>query len=109
MKIVFLIPLISIVCAVECHAVEAQAPQKFVGKFAFNWFADPAKQRCQLVTAAFASNLAAKHFSCALDKVSNDFGLKPIRCGDPGEKAEYLLFDTNKDCENERGNQAVAE
>ena len=109
MKTVFFVPLILIFGGVECHAAEALAPQKLVGKFAFNWLADPAKQTCKPMTATFAGNLSAKRFTCASGEVSTESGLKPVTCGDPGKKVQYLVFDKKKDCEDERRNQASNE
>ena len=109
MKIVFLIALISTVYSIGCRANAAEAPQKHIGKFSFNWLADPASQKCQLVTADLASKLAAKHFSCAPSKEPTEAGLKPITCSDPQKTSEYLLFNKKSDCDDERKGQAANE
>ena len=107
MKIVVLVPLIAMAGPVECHAGEALAPQKFVGKYTFNSLSELDKQKCKLVTAAFASQLAARHFTCKSGDLTS--AGPTIACGDPGPKTEYLMFDTNKACESERQDQSVAE
>ena len=109
MKIVILVALFTSVCIHSSRADDARAPKKFVGKFAFNFAADPAKQKCRPVTAAFAGDLAAKHFSCAPGDTPTAAGLKPVVCADAAKKVQYLLFDSNKTCEDERKEQAANE
>ena len=104
MERIFLAALAACLCAAAASASEA--PGKFLGKYAYKDI-DPAKQKCQLVSPALASRLEAGRFSCMTAEAPlGASGLKAIVCSDPGQKTQYLLFDSNKKCENERRNEA---
>ena len=87
--------------ATEARAAEAPALEKLIGKFVFSASADPAKEKCRPVSEAFASHLAAERFSCVAD---SDLGpnSNATICSNPGQKTQYLFFDTNRQCESER-------
>lgn len=77
------------------------------GQFTFNWRSDPAKTKCAAVTDELLAKFKSDTFHCDLNVITNTASDAPARvCTENGDGAEYLIFDTEKNCETERETQA---
>jgi hypothetical protein len=76
------------------------------GQFTFNWFSNPAKVRCAAVDDKRLAQFISQNFTCDLNPITNTASGKPARvCTQAGEQAEYLVFASRSDCEEERKTQ----
>ena len=80
------------------------------GKFAFNWLGDPAKAKCVKVTGQLFNEFKSKRYTCDLNvkkNTSTEVGAR-LCTAMPRDK-EYLIFDTKRQCDDERNTQASNE
>jgi len=80
------------------------------GKYAFDWLHDPAKGKCVRVEGKLLNDFKSTRYHCDLNMHSNSSsGAGNRTCTQtPGHK-EYLIFDTKRECDDERETQATNE
>lgn len=77
------------------------------GRFGFNWFSSPSKQKCVQITAKLLKDFQ-KNYTCELkEEVSSSSGQPSVTCTRKDEKKQYLIFKTQAHCEEERETQAA--
>lgn len=77
------------------------------GQFAFNWLIAPAKTRCAAVDGRLLAQFKSGAFACQPEVVTNTASSHPARvCTRRSGGAEYLIFRTKTQCEDERQTQA---
>ena len=80
------------------------------GKFAFNWHANPDKQKCISVAGQLLADFKSAKYRCDLNAKSNtSTGASARTCTEGKDGKEYLIFDTQRACEEERKTQASNE
>ena len=80
------------------------------GKFAFNWFAEPSREKCIRVVGQLLADLKSTRYRCDLKAKSNtSTGASARICSAVNGRKEYLIFDTLRACESERKTQASNE
>ena len=73
------------------------------GQFAFDWHSDLAKATCQTVDDKLLSLFKSDAYQCDLTPATNTASGEAARiCTQKGDGAEYLVFATQKTCEEER-------
>ena len=80
------------------------------GKFAFDWFHDPAKAKCVKVAEHLLNEFKSKRYRCDLSlqkNTSTEVGARV--CTTVPQNKEYLIFDTKQQCDDERETQASNE
>ncbi len=80
------------------------------GKFGFDWFHDPAKGKCLKITDKLLTEFKSKRYKCDLDvkkNTSTEVGART--CATISQDKEYLIFDTKRQCDDERETQASNE
>ncbi|WNJ89042.1 hypothetical protein [Bosea sp. 685] len=78
------------------------------GKFAFNWHANPGRQKCVKVAGPLLTSFKSTGYRCDLTAQSNtSSGASARTCTEvKGQNPkEYLVFDTLRACERERKTQ----
>ena len=86
--------------------VEAESLDVLHGKFAFNWHADPGRQKCIKVAEQLLADFKSSKYRCDLKVKSNTSSGASVRtCTDTKGRKEYLIFDTMRACETERKTQ----
>jgi hypothetical protein len=91
--------------AAVCAAAPALAADidTLRGQFAFDWHSDLAKATCQMVDDKLLSLFKSDAYQCELNPASNTASGEAARvCTQKGDGAEYLIFATQKACEEER-------
>jgi hypothetical protein len=101
-------------CAVAVLVIPALAQAAAIdvleGKFAFNWHAEPGRQKCVKVTGALMSDFKSAKYRCDLTlKHDSESPSGNRTCTAARGDQEYLIFDTLAACEDERKGQAAAE
>jgi hypothetical protein len=80
------------------------------GKFAFNWFAEPSREKCIRVAGPLLADFKSTRYRCDVNAKTNpDSGARYRTCSSVNGRKEYLIFDTLRACENERKTQASNE
>ena len=80
------------------------------GKFAFNWFSDPATEKCVKVDGKLLNDFKSARYHCDLKPNTNSSSEAISRtCTLLPQVKEYLIFDTKKECDEERDTQASNE
>ncbi len=80
------------------------------GKFTFNWFTDPDTVECSAIGDELLSTLKSSQFTCNLAPITNTASGFPAQvCTEAGGGSEYLIFETQTQCEEERQTQASNE
>jgi hypothetical protein len=80
------------------------------GKFAFNWHAEPSREKCIKVAGRLLDDFKSTKYRCDLDVKSNTSSGASVRmCTAVKGGKEYLIFDTLRACEEERKTQASNE
>ena len=80
------------------------------GKFGFDWFHDPAKGKCVQITDKLLVEFKSKRYTCDLSvkkNTSTEVGART--CTTVPQDKEYLIFDTKRQCDDERETQASNE
>ena len=78
-----------------------------LGMYAFNWVVDPTTVKCAAIDKKMLASLRSKDFTCNLKFETNTSSQNPaMMCTKTGDKVEYLIFKTKKQCEEERESQA---
>ncbi|MEQ1651944.1 MAG: hypothetical protein ABL897_05600 [Hyphomicrobium sp.] len=91
----------------QVSAASAQVIDSLQGQFAFNWHTEPAKTTCAAVDAQLLAKFKSDAYQCNLDVITNTASGEPARvCTEHGDGAEYLIFQTQKSCDEERLTQA---
>ena len=95
--------MFAVSCAVTVPASAADTIDSLTGKFAFNWFTEPANTKCAAVSADLLAQFKSDAFTCDLNVVTNTASGEGARtCSKKDGEAEYLVFDSEKSCEEER-------
>jgi hypothetical protein len=86
----------------------AQSVDQLQGKFTFDWHSEPARQTCRKVEGPLLAGFKSANYRCDLKPVTNTASGKPaVICSQvKGGKREYMVFDTKRNCEDERKTQA---
>jgi len=80
------------------------------GKFAFNWHAEPSREKCIRVAGLLLADFKSTRYRCDLNAKSNtSTGASARTCTEVNGRKEYLIFDTLRACESERKTQASNE
>jgi hypothetical protein len=80
------------------------------GKFAFNWHANPGREKCIKVEGPLLADFESTKYRCDLNAISNtSTGASARTCTETKGRKEYLIFDTLRACDNERKTQASNE
>ena len=80
------------------------------GKFAFNWHAEPSREKCIKVAGPLLADFKSTRYRCDLNAKSNtSTGASARICTGVKGRKEYLIFDTLRACESERKTQATNE
>jgi len=80
------------------------------GKFAFNWHAEPSREKCIKVTGPLLADFKSTKYRCDLNAKSNtSSGASARMCTEAKGRKEYLIFDTLRACDDERKTQASNE
>lgn len=91
----------------QVSAASAQSIDILQGQFAFNWHTEPASTRCAAVDAKLLATFKSDAYQCNLNVITNTASGEAARvCTQNGDGAEYLIFQTEKACEDERLTQA---
>jgi hypothetical protein len=100
----FVVPILFLLSA------PAHADDVLQGKFAFNWHADPAREKCVRVAGPLLADFKSKKYRCDLKAKTNTSNGASVRtCTEVRGRKEYLIFDTLRACNNEREEQASNE
>src|SRR5882757_3377727 len=84
----------------------AQGLDVLQGKFAFNWHADPGREKCVSVAGPLLADFKSAKYKCELKPVSNtSSGASARICTAMNGRKEYMIFDTRRACEDERKTQ----
>jgi hypothetical protein len=78
------------------------------GKFAFDWHRDPDRQKCVKVDGRLLADFESAKYRCDLTPRTNTSAGSTVRmCTRKGARGggEYLIFNTFRDCEEERKTQ----
>ena len=79
-------------------------------KYTFDWFVDPDSGPCIAVDDTLLSSFKTAEFKCELNAITNTASGHPAWvCTKVGGGAEYLIFATRTQCEEERETQASNE
>jgi len=98
-----------ILCLISAPA-DAEALDVLQGKFAFNWHAEPAREKCIGVAGPLLADFKSAKYRCDLKVISNTAtGASARTCTALNGRKEYLIFDTLRACESERKTQASNE
>lgn len=90
----------------------ANADQRDIlqGKFAFNWAAEPSREKCVKVEGALLATFKSTKYKCDLNVRTNTASEAAARsCTEVKGHKEFLIFDTMRACETERKTQATNE
>ena len=80
------------------------------GQFAFNWHAEPSREKCVKVAERLLADFKSTKYRCDLNAKSNTSSGASVRmCAEVKGRNEYLIFDTLRACEEERKTQASNE
>jgi hypothetical protein len=80
------------------------------GKFGFDWHNDPAKAKCVKVDGALLADFKSSNYKCDLKpRTDTSSGAAAQVCTQVKGGKEYLIFATQKDCNDERETQASNE
>ena len=80
------------------------------GKFAFNWRAEPSREKCIKVEGPLLAGFKSTRYRCDLTVKSNTSSGANVRtCTEVKDRKEYLIFDTRRACDDERKTQAANE
>jgi hypothetical protein len=80
------------------------------GKFAFDWLHDPDKAKCVKVTEQLLNEFKSKRYRCDLTVKKNTSTEVGVRlCTSVPNDKEYLIFETKRQCDDERETQASNE
>lgn len=80
------------------------------GKFAFNWLNDPAKGKCVKVEGKLLNDFKSTRYHCDLKtNLNSSSGASNRTCTQIPRNKEYLIFDTKRECNDERETQATNE
>lgn len=80
------------------------------GKFAFNWHSNPGGQKCVKVGGKLLDDFKSSKYRCDLKPQSNTSSGATVRtCTAVKGGKEYLIFDTQRACNEERETQASNE
>jgi hypothetical protein len=80
------------------------------GKFAFNWHAEPRREKCVKVEGQLLADFKSARYRCDLKVISNtSTGASARICTEAKGRKEYMIFDTLRACDNERKDQASNE
>lgn len=79
-------------------------------KYTFDWLVDPDSGPCITVDEALLSSFKSAEYNCDLNAITNTASGHPAWvCSKVGGGAEYLIFETRAQCEEERETQASNE
>ena len=80
------------------------------GKFAFNWFSEPKREKCIKVAGRLMADFKSSRYRCDVKaKTNSESGAAYRRCTAVNKRKEYLIYDTLRACEYERKVQASNE
>lgn len=75
------------------------------GRFAFNWFNDPEKEKCVRIDDTLLKDFQ-QNYQCDLKENTHSASGKPhVRCTRKDESRQYLVFKTKAFCEKDRKTQ----
>lgn len=95
--------VLALSCAAAFPASAADTIDSLAGKFTFNWFTEPANTKCAAVSADLVAQFKSDAFTCDLNVVTNTASGEGARtCSKKDGEVEYLVFDSEKACEEER-------
>jgi len=98
-----------ILCLVSAPAA-AESRDVLQGKFAFNWHAEPSREKCVSVGGPLLADFKSTRYRCDLKAKSNTSSGASVRmCTEVKGRREYLIFDTRRACDEERKTQASNE
>jgi hypothetical protein len=98
-----------ILCLASAPA-DAETLDVLQGKFAFNWHAEPSREKCIRVEGQLLADFKSAKYRCELKAISNtSTGASARTCTAANGRKEYLIFDTLRACDSERKTQASAE
>jgi hypothetical protein len=102
--------LVAALLLLACAPAKAAGPEILDGKFAFDWHTNPARQKCVKVAGPLLASFTSSGYRCDLVAKSNtSSGGSARTCTEVKGKKEYLVFDTQRACEEERKTQASNE
>ena len=86
----------------------AQTIDDLKGKFGFNWATNPSREKCVKVEGKLLADFKSANYKCDLTVITNTASGAPARVCTlvKGKKKEYLIFDTQRACNEERKTQA---
>ena len=98
----------ALLAALSCASMaDAQTVADLKGMYAFNWLKNPGRQTCVVVDGKLLADLRSPQYRCDLaPKTNTSAGHRVRTCTRVGGRVEYLIFDTRKQCEEERKTQA---
>lgn len=98
----------AVIVALSCASMaDAQSVADLKGMFAFNWLKNPGRQTCVVVDGKLLAEFQSSRYRCDLSvRTNTSTGASVRTCTRVRKGAEYLIFDTRKDCEEERKTQA---
>jgi hypothetical protein len=104
------IGLAILIALLSSAPAEAQSSDVLAGKFAFNWHSEPSREKCIRVAGALLADFKSKKYRCDLKPRTNSSSGATVRtCTQANGRKEYLIFDTQRACDNERKEQASNE
>ena len=101
--------IVLIVMAIGCTAFagapEATSLAPLKGRFGFNWYSPPNKQKCVRIDDKLLKEFQ-KSYQCDLEENSNSASGKPqVACTHQDNSKQYVIFKTKALCEEERETQ----
>ncbi len=91
--------------ALAAGTADTDALSSLKGRYGFNWFRNPAKEKCVRITDALLKDFR-KNYACVLEeKTESASGHPHVVCTWESKKREYLIFKTKAHCEDERETQ----
>ena len=107
MNRIFRIAAVSMPLALCTTAALAEPLDVLAGRFTFNWHANPSRQKCTKIEAPLLAELKSAKFRCDLKFVTNTASGKRAQvCAEAKGRREFLIFETLRNCEDERKTQA---
>lgn len=96
--------LAAVLSAIQAHAGDIESLK---GQFTFDWLSNPGKAKCVAIDDQRLTHFKSQDFTCDLNPITNTVSGKPARvCTQISDTAEYLVFASRGDCEEERKTHA---
>ena len=99
-----------LILVLASSTAQAQSVDLLEGKFAFNWHSRPSREKCVKVTGPLLDDFKSAKYRCDLKVRTNTTRGAGVRtCTETRGRKEYLIFETQRACDNERKDQAANE